>query len=380
MAELVSQEKGPLPAARADSAEIKLYGSPISYYTGKFEAYLRYKKIAYRFVPLSPAVGLRLQKETGANQVPAVELPDGRFMTDSTPMIDWFEARYPEPAVIPLDPLQAFVSRLVEDYAEEWLWRPAMHFRWSYRRDAYLLSRTIAEDHVAGYPLPGFVKRFVIRLRQRGFYVRRDGVTRETWAHVESIYFRTLDRLSRIFADRPFLLGSAPTLADFGFFASMFRHFSQDPTAAEIMRQRAPMVFEWQARLWNARANGVAGGLVEGIPADWSSILEDVGRAYLPYLCSNAEAFASGRSRHDAEIEGVWYRGLPVSRYRVWCLERLRSHYEALPEQTCVEARSLLETHGCWEPLWRMARLDSGHDPDGQVPFRGRKVHYDPRA
>jgi hypothetical protein len=31
--------------------------------------------------------------------------------------------------VIPLDPLVAFVSRLVEDYADEWMWRPAMHYR-----------------------------------------------------------------------------------------------------------------------------------------------------------------------------------------------------------------------------------------------------------
>jgi hypothetical protein len=90
--------------------------------------------------------------------------------------------------VIPGDPLQAFVSRLVEDYAEEWLWRPAMHFRWSYRQDALLLSRKIADELLRGIPLPGSLKRFVMRQRQGGFYVRRDGVNRETWDHVEAIY------------------------------------------------------------------------------------------------------------------------------------------------------------------------------------------------
>ncbi len=95
------------------------------------------------------------------------------------------------------------------------------------------------------------------------------------------------------------------------------------------------------------------------------------------YLCANAEAFAAGRSRHDATIQGVRYRNLPVSQYRVWCLERLRAHFEALPDETRAQARALLEQHGCWEPLWRTPNLESRHDPDDQVPFRGRKVHYD---
>ena len=359
-----------------DSAEITVYGSAISYYTGKFEGYLRYKEIPYRFVPFSPRIQRRLQKETGAAQIPAVELPDGRFMTDTTPMIDWFEARHPEPAVIPRDPLQGFVSRLVEDYAEEWLWRPAMHFRWSYRPDALLLSRKIADELMAGVPLPGFAKRFVLRQRQHGFYVRRDGVTRETWDHVEGSYFVTLDRLADILAQRPFLLGQAPTLADFGFFASMFRHFSQDPTAAEHMRQRAPAVFEWQARLWNARAGSVHGGLVPGVPKDWGPLLDDIGRAYLPYLCANAMGWKAGQRRHDAEIQGVHYLRLPVSQYRVWCLERLRAHFDALADEPRAEARALLERHACWEPLWRIESPESNYDPDGQVPFRGGKVHY----
>jgi glutathione S-transferase len=364
------------------SEELTVYGSAISYYTGKLEGYLRYKEIPYRFVPLSPKIGRRLQQETGTSQIPAVELPDGRFMTDTTPMIDWFEARYPETAVIPRDPLQAFVSRLVEDYAEEWLWRPAMHFRWSYRQDALLLSRKIVDEIMLDVPLPGFMKRFVIRQRQNGFYVRRDGVTRETWDHVEGIYFSTLDRLSKIFAQRPFLLGHSPTLADFGFFAPIFRHFSQDPTAAEHMRQRAPAVFEWQARLWNVRASHVDrghDGLVSGIPDDWGPLLGDIGQAYLPYLCANAEGWKSGQRRHDAEIQGVHYRNLPVSQYRVWCLERLRAHFEALADEPRAEARTLLERHACWEPLWRTPDLESRHDPDAEAPFRGRKVHYDNR-
>jgi glutathione S-transferase len=356
---------------------LTVYGSSHSYYTGKLEAYLRYKEIPYRWVALSPRVQYRLRREVGTGQVPAVELPDGRMMTDTTPMIDWFEARYPDVPILPPDPLQAFVSRLLEDYADEWLWRPAMHFRWSYRPDALLLSRRIAEEVMTGIPAPPSLKRFYFRQRQRSFYVRRDGVSRSTRRHVEGVYFDSLDRLSAVFADRPFLLGNTPTLADFGFFASMFRHFAQDPTPAGLMQTRAPGVFEWQARLWNTRASHADRTLVFGIPEDFSPFLDDIGASYLPYLCANAEAFAAGERRHEFTIQGVRYRNLPTSRYRVWCLERLRAHYEALPDASRADARTLLERHACWDLLWRNQHIESRHDPAGEVPFRGRYVHYD---
>ena len=117
--------------------------------------------------------------------------------------------------------------------------------------------------------------------------------------------------------------------------------------------------------------------MVSGIPEDWAPILDEVGSAYLPYLCANAEGWKAGRRRHDAEIQGVCYRKLPVSKYRVWCLEQLRAHYDALPDGPKKQARELLEARGCWEPLWRVENTNSRYDPDGRVPFRGQKVHYD---
>jgi hypothetical protein len=73
--------------------------------------------------------------------------------------------------------------------------------------------------------------------------------------------------------------------------------------------------------------------------------------------------------RYDVDIQGTRYRRVPTSRYRVWWLEQLRAHYEALAEPQQSAARSLLEKHGGWEPLWRNGPLDSGHDPEGEAPF-----------
>ena len=359
--------------------DIKLYGLRISYYTGKMEGYLRYKEIPHQFIVLDRKLMGRLKAETGAAQMPAVEFPDGRFMTDTTPMIAWFEAQYPDPPVIPADPMLRFISFLIEDYAEEWLWRPAMHYRWSYKTDRLHLGRKIVDELMADEPLPAWFKRAFIRRRQHVEYVKRDGVDANTWDHVESIYLNTLDRLEAIFADRPYLLGDRPTLGDFGFFASMFRHFSQDPTASDIMRLRAPGVFAWQARLWNARASSTQGGEVSELPADMHSMLEDIGSGYLPYLNANARAWQQGLERFDPIIQGVQYHSVPVSQYRVWCLEQLQARAREVPAEQQSSLEQALTERGCWSALFELAQPDSRYDEGNQAPFRGRKVHYQNR-
>ena len=360
-------------------ADIKLYGLRISYYTGKMEAYLRYKEIPHNFVVLNRKLMGRLKQETGAAQMPAIELADGRFMTDTTPMIAWFEDAYPDPPVIPQDPILRCLSFLIEDYAEEWLWRPAMHYRWSYKPDRLHLARKIVDELMAEEPLPGFFKRAFIRRRQHVEYVKKDGVDANTWDHVESIYLNTLDRLETIFANRPYLLGDCPTLGDFGFFASMFRHFSQDPTASDIMRRRAPGVFAWQARLWNARASTTSGTQVSELPEDMHSLLGDIGSGYLPYLNANARAWQQGLDRFDPLIQGVQYRAVPVSQYRVWCLEQLQKRAREVPAGLQEKLAHELSAHGCWSPLFEITDPASRYDEGDHAPFRGRKVHYQNR-
>jgi len=340
-------------------APLRVHGSRVSYFTGKLEGYLRFKEIPYVRVAATPR---QLAARTGVAQVPAVELADGRWLTDSTRILAWLEGQYPEPAVLPPDPLQAFVSRLLEDYADEWLWRPAMHYRWFHAADAALLSRQLVEELVPDLPAPAALKRLLVRLRQRRLFTRGDGVRRGTRAHVEATYLGTLARLQAVLATRPFLLGDAPSLADFGFFGPFFRHFGSDPTPASILRETAPEVYAWVARVWAARGGHTRGALEAGIPEAWAPLLDEVGSTHLVQLAANAEAWGAGRRRFDVRIQGVVYRQLRTARYRVACLEALRRHFEALSEAARREARVFLEQHGCWEPLWRVADLHSGID------------------
>tara|TARA_R110001592_G_scaffold363371_1_gene685580 strand:- start:198352 stop:199461 length:1110 start_codon:yes stop_codon:yes gene_type:complete len=350
---------------------ITLYGSSISYFTGKLENYFRVRGMPYRLQALTSRYHADTVKQnTGSTQMPAIQLADGRWMSDSTPIIQWFESEFPENPVIPGDPLQRFFSLLLEDYADEWLWRPAMHYRWFYQQGALFAGNHLAAEIGEGVPVPNVLKRLVITRRQRSGYTTGDGITAGQVAGVEAIYLRTLEQLEAIFRARPFLLGDRPSLADIGFSGPFFRHFGLDPVPAEIMRQQAPAVWEWTARLWNTRLGDRSGSLLQGVPADWGPILDEIGRQYLPYQCANVDAVKAEKKRFDAEIDGVRYRGARWSKYRVWCLQRLRDHFNVLAPADQSTAEALLASHGCWEPLWRHQDLPLDSGFCDRLPFR----------
>ena len=347
-----------------------VHGSNISYFTGKLEAALRYKEIPYALKAMDAAAQKSLiPAATGVFQMPAIELPDGRWMTDSTPIIGWLDKTFPAYVLIPSDPLQRFFSLLLEDYADEWLWRPAMHYRWHYAEGADLAGRQLADELLGDVKLPHFLKRFAIRTRQRHLFTRGDGVNAQNIDHVEGIYLRTLASLEAIFSQRPFLLGDRPSIADIGFFGSMFRHFSIDPVPAAIMREVAPATYLWVARLWAARGSATHGDWLNGVPTDWSPILDDIGSAYLPYLVANAQAVEAKQAHFDISVQGARYRNAKTSRYRLWCFERLQSELKALDAESHAQASEILRRHQCFEILTTPLSIRSGHDPEGRAPF-----------
>ena len=291
-------------------------------------------------------------------------------MSDTTPMIAWLEGERPGAEVIPADPVQRFLSLLVEDYADEWLWRPAMHFRWSYDADRHLASTRLADEIVRVPGVPRSRRRRWIAKRQDRLFVSGDGIDARTREHAEGSYLRLLDWLQDIFERRPFMLGERPTLADFGLMGPFWRHFVHDPTPARLMQDRAPAVFEWAARTWNARGGELGAlPLVDGVPADWAPLLREVGETHLEALAANARAHTAGERRHDLTVQGVTYRGIPTSAYRPWCLRQLQARFEELPGEAAAEVREILERHGCWEPLWRERDFACDHDPEGTAPF-----------
>ncbi len=346
---------------------IRVYGSRISYYAGKLEAYLRYRGMPYQLLSMIDHAK-EIQAGAGAVQSPVVQLEDGRWLSDTTPILVWFESQRDGPTILPDDAGMRFVAFLLEDHADEWLWRPAMHYRWSYVQDRDHASGVLTDELMTATKGPRYLKRRMVARRQLGGFVRNDGVTDATRPHVEATAMAAYDLLEATLAERPYLLGERPTLVDFGFMGPMFRHFAMDPTPAELMRQRAPRVYTWVARMWEGN-HPDTGTLVAEVDAPLAALLREACETHLVQLRENARAHAAGASHFAMEVQGCRYERLPVSRYRVWCLEELRRHWAELDAAAQASLRPHLLEPGA-AVLWSDdPKTDSGYDPERLAPF-----------
>ena len=314
----------------APGQPIRVHGLSVSYFTGKIEAYLRAKGLAYELVEMDTRSFRRCARITGVAQMPQLELPDGRWLTDSTQIMTHFERTAAEFAIYPDDPALRFIADLLEDFGDEWLWRPAMYYRWSFESDARRVSDRLARSMLRDVPLPVLLRRWLIRSRQRRYFLHGDGVNLATASAIKAVYIDVLDAMQTALSSRPFLMGERPTQADFGFFGSMFRHFASDPTPAAMMRERSPRVLEWVHRLWNLTPDQfVDRSMPATLPSGLDRLLCLTCEDYLPYLDANERAFEAGAlqvSWHSRTIEF----STAVNPYRVWCLQQLRRQFQTM--------------------------------------------------
>ena len=113
--------------------EYKLYGSPMSLYTGRVRSYLIKNRIPYVEEPhaTSHYHKVVLPKAGGRRGIPTIEFPDGRVIRDGVAIVDHFESlndNLHSPSTVK----QSAVSRLLDAIASEGLLRPCMHYRWNH--------------------------------------------------------------------------------------------------------------------------------------------------------------------------------------------------------------------------------------------------------
>jgi glutathione S-transferase len=347
-----------------------MYLADVSYFSGKMEAYLRYKEIPYeRRLATSKTLRTEVLPATGLMKVPVIRLGDGRWLKDTSPMIDWFESQVPEPPVVPKPPVLRFISKLVEDYADEWCWRAALYWRWRPPETRRLLMSRIGREVLADFPGPSWLSGWYYGRRQIATYLRGDGLDAETEPIIRESYFHLLDAMSELLDDQPFLLGSHPSLVDIGLFGPMFRHYAQDPAPSIVMADRAPRVYAWVGRVWSSRASRLPDGpvLTDFEHPGWRYFLEEIVHSYWPFLLVNARAWSRGESRMDHDAHGVTYRGLKVTQYRVFCLEVLQNEYRNLSPDDRASVDEILAPHG---RLDLIEGLDSGLMEEHRLPLR----------
>lgn len=273
-----SEARGRSPAALA---HYRLFGWSFSYFTGKVRAYLRHKAhagaLGFEEVLATPQVRREyLLPATGTETMPQLGLPDGRLIEDSSHIIDVLEGLHPAPAVIPATPRQRVACLLIELLADEWMLPYAFWERWHHSLPDAQPNHAAFNAQQWGDFLDPFSPGLVRREAGRRMFgsamglddpqgasvgpfpgLRKLGVDARTLPAWAASTWGILADLEAHLDRHDYVLGGAPSLADFALFGPIHPHLYRDPATGQRVRLDYPLVAAWAER--------VAGGLEAGM-------------------------------------------------------------------------------------------------------------------
>jgi glutathione S-transferase len=229
--------------------QIEHYGWQVSPYSAKTRSYLRYTGLDFRDTePSAVTLYRRIQAAVGRIIMPTVRLKDGRWLQDSSVIIDHFESMESTPSVQPPGPTQRFASALLEVFADEWLPMAALHYRWNNETNA---AFAITEFARSGFPwLPRFLGRPLVRpmANKMKSYLSLLGVSDATQPRLEETVQIVLASLDSQLASTAFVLGDQPCLGDFALFGPLWAHLYRDPGTRPLFDD-SPNVVRWMTAL-----------------------------------------------------------------------------------------------------------------------------------
>ena len=319
----------------------KFYGGPLSLYSGKARAYLDWKGVDYEEILSTTEVYKTIiLPKVGRPVIPVMVTEEGETLQDTTLIIDHFEAKIGGPSVYPVTPKQRLVALLMEVFGDEWLVIPAMHYRWNYNEEW-----VYGEFGAVAAPEASKEEQLAIG-RERGQTFKGFcpilGINEQTIPAIEASYEALLADLDRHFAQYDYLLGSRPSIGDYGLIGPLYAHLYRDPASGEIMKRLAPKVAAWVERMVDVQ-QPLSGEFLpnDEVPETLIPVLERMMGEQMPFLQTTADMFASWTDASSGEdipravgmaefdIEGVSGQRMAPP-FSLWMLQRPLDFYRSL--------------------------------------------------
>jgi glutathione S-transferase len=318
----------------------RIFGNELSPYSVKVRSYIRYKNIPHQWIVRTAGNEAEFRQYAKLPLIPLVVTPEGVGIQDSTPIIEHFEGMYPEPSIHPADQAAAFISALIEEYADEWGNKPMFHYRWFYEADQRSAGERLARSMMPDVELAAATEMIKSRMIPRLAFVGSSAATKE---QIETSYERVLTILDAHLAHRTYLFGGRPAFADFGLYAQLYQ-CSTDPTPAGIMRDTAPRVARWIQEMLGPRADGDFEPWEALQPTLMPLLRDEIAGIYFPWAAANAQALAAGQKEFTATIEGKPFTQ-ETQKYHAKSLGALRARYAAVADKTRLDP--ILAAAGC---------------------------------
>ncbi len=299
-----------------------VHGLTRSYFTRKVTGYLDYTDRPWRLQPCTPTTHEPATEAGWTGGIPVVTTDTGELMWDSTTIIEHLDlVTDPGRRVLPDDPTLRFLAHLLDDFSDEWFYRPAVGSRWSYEPNTVTAGWQIAQELSAAIGMPGaFVRPNVVAAMTAS--LPRLGVTAENieaWmAEVLVPWVAALDA----HLGAGYLFGDRPSIADFALFGANEAHFIGDPYCRDLVDEHGPGVVAHTQRLLQPQDQTFGEWYDGELPGSLIDVIAQAGRHYLPWV---AEAAVGGSATVEfgdgstADIEASSFliaaRGVMLARY-----------------------------------------------------------------
>ena len=319
----------------------RIFASDLSPYSIKVRSYFRFKDLPHEWIIRGPSNMDTFRAYAKLPLVPLVITPDDEGWQDSTPIIERLEAAHPEPALKPTDPTLAFLSALIEEYADEWLNKPMFHLRWKEEADQISASRRLATLHMDASP--DMLDDVAAKVRQRMVpRVSFVGSSPQTAPLIEKSFARVLDILEAHLADHAYLFGGRLCLGDLGLFAQLYQ-CSTDPTPAAQMQATAPHVMAWIESLLTPAPGGDFAAWDDLAPTLRPLLVDEIAGLFLPWSRANAAAIEAGDETFSVDLADGPFAQTP-QKYHARSLAEIRRKYASA---ATAELDAILEETGC---------------------------------
>jgi glutathione S-transferase len=313
----------------------------------KVRSYFRYKQIPHQWIVRNVDTMADYQKYAKIPIIPLVVTPDEKGLQDSTPILETLDTLFPEPSTHPDDPVAAFVSRLLEEFGDEWGNKWMFHLRWAREEDRLSAAGRIAATMA---PKGNEEARLAVRAQIIERMVGRTwfvGSNEQTAPQIEAGFRDALAQLDAHLATRPYLFGARPAYGDFGLWGQIYNAWT-DPTGAAWLECSAPHVLDWVHRMTNPTAEGAFEAWDDLAPTLAPFLKDQVGALFCPWTEANAAAIAAGDEEFSVELaSGTWTQ--KPQKYHAKSLAAIRAKYAAVPEKSALDP--VLETAGCLATL-----------------------------
>ena len=322
----------------------RLYGAEHSAFSQKLLTYLRYKGFDHTYIPRTADNAAEFARLARLPLIPLLVEADGRTAQDSTQIMERLDAAHPAPTARPDETALGFIACLLEDWADEWLNKISLHYRWADENDRIAAAQaSVAAVYPNGAP-EGAAEVIAARMAAK---LPVAGAGLDNAAALEAAFKEAVALLDAHLLTRQFLLGGLPCGADFAL-AAQLNQLQKDARSAAILRE-ATWLAAYAARMQApAPAEGADYETLESLEPTLAPLLtRQIGAIYLPFAEANAQAHAAGGSI-TLEILGHAFAQGP-QRYAGRAFQELRRKRAQIMEAEALTA--LLAATGCDQAL-----------------------------